>query len=139
MGAVEESDGAGMALIGHDLGKSETRSVVDHDMHELPTGSWSMVAAIAGDAMACALDAAEFFDVEMDELARELALVAHDWRGGIEGGEVCEAVAVEEARNGGFGESTLARDLKSGQAQPTQGEDDGYLGERCLPGAAQRT
>ncbi len=106
-GAVEEGDGAGVALIGHDLGKSEARSVVDHDVDELPTGSWSMVAAIAGDAMACAHDAAELFDVEMDKLTRGLALVAHDWRGGIEGGEVCEAVAVEEARNGGFGESDV--------------------------------
>jgi hypothetical protein len=76
-GAVEEGDGAGVALIGHDLGKSEARSVVDHDVDELPTGSWSMVAAIAGDAMACAHDAAELFDVEMDKLTRELALVAH--------------------------------------------------------------
>lgn len=60
-------------------------------MDELPTQALADAApvalsgAIAGDAMADALDAAELLDVDVDEFAGMLALVADDGRTGFEG------------------------------------------------------
>jgi hypothetical protein len=51
-------------------------------MDELPTqplaaaATVALAAAIAGDTMADAIDAAELFDVDVDQLARGLALIA---------------------------------------------------------------
>src|SRR5260221_8666281 len=57
-------------------------SVVDADMNEFPAEAFAAAApvalacAIAGDAVADAIDPAELLDIDMDELAGVLALVA---------------------------------------------------------------
>jgi hypothetical protein len=58
----------------------------------LPAGP-ALVAragAIAGDAVADAVDAAELLDVDMDEFARRVALIADDGGLGIERGKAAE-------------------------------------------------
>ena len=52
--------------------------VVDADMDELPAdaAAVALAGAIAGDAMANAVEVAELFDVDMDHLAGCFALVA---------------------------------------------------------------
>ena len=55
-----------------------------------------IVLTIAGDAVARAHDASELLDVEMDEFARMLALIAADRRRRRESGELV-GMAVEEA------------------------------------------
>jgi hypothetical protein len=51
-------------------------------MHELPADTTPIApaGAIAGDAMADAVDAAELLDVNMDEFAGTVALIADDRR-----------------------------------------------------------
>ncbi len=82
-GAFQEEDGAVLAFIGHDLGEGEARGVIDADVDELPPGAPDLVAPIMGDAMTGAHDATELLDVEVEQLAGELALVADHWQSGL--------------------------------------------------------
>jgi hypothetical protein len=57
-------------------------------MDELPTGAVVTVDGArisSGDAVADGADPAEFFDIEMDELAWTLAFIAADQFGRLEG------------------------------------------------------
>jgi len=65
-----------VALIRHDLGKGQAGSIIDADVDELPTRAADLIAPVVGDAMTWAHDFAELFDIEMEQFARELALVA---------------------------------------------------------------
>jgi hypothetical protein len=65
-------------LIGHDLHEGDARGIVDADMDELPpdpavTINRSRISS--GDTVPDGADAAELFDVEVDEFARVLALI----------------------------------------------------------------
>jgi len=59
----------------------------------------ALARTIAGDAVADAVDPAELLDVDMDEFARMLALVADDRGLGLEGGEAVEADPAERQAN----------------------------------------
>jgi hypothetical protein len=73
---VEEGDGARVALVAQDLDGGKPRGVVDGDVSELPASTAGAVPAIASDAVTDPLDPAELLDVEVEELAGRLALVA---------------------------------------------------------------
>ena len=107
-------------------------------MDILEAGASDQITAIAGDAVTGALDPGELFDVEVDELAGVLAFITADRRRRLEQGEAVELMATEEARDGGFGEAGLARNLEAGQTPPAQRQDDGDLRWRRLPGTALR-
>ena len=88
--ALEESDGVGFALVGQDLGVSETGGVIDGDVERLPAGAAPVALACA---MADAIDASEFLGVDVDEFTRPLALVADGLGAFIESLEAAEAAA----------------------------------------------
>ncbi len=138
-GAFEEEDSAVLAFIGHDLSKGEAGSVIDANMDVFPTGAAHLIASIVGHAVAGADNAAELFDVEVEEFSGVLPLVAHDWRSGLQGTQPSEPVAPEQARDGGAREPTLARDLEAGQTQPAQSQDDRHLRRRSLAWMALRS
>ena len=73
-----------------------------------------------------------FLEIKMEQLARKLALVTHPWRGGLEQREPMQAVAAQEARDGGLGKRALPGDLEAWQAQAAQREHHGDLRERRL-------
>src|SRR5260370_28514388 len=77
-GGVEEGEGGGCAVGLHDRGEGQARGVVDADMDELPadTAAVALALAVTGDAVADLIEFAELFDVDVDHLARPLALVA---------------------------------------------------------------
>ena len=136
---LEEDDGVWVALVGHDLGEGEARSIINADMDIFPASAVDLVATIMSDAVARAHDLAEFLNIEVEELAWELALVAENWWSGIEGAEPSQAVATQETRDGRFGAGALACDLKAWQTQTAQSEDHSDLRWRRLLGAAPRT
>ncbi len=72
------------------------------------------IAPVASDAVTGPLDPSELLDVEVDELAWVRALVTADRRRWLEQGQTVEMMATEEARDGGFGEAGLPRNLKAG-------------------------
>lgn len=50
-------------------------------MDELSAGATEIASAIAGDALADTVKAAEFFDVDVDQLAGNLTFIAANWPG----------------------------------------------------------
>src|SRR5271163_1178104 len=73
--SFEEGDGADGFFVGLHLDEGDAGGVVDRDMGELPSeafaarSSIALTGPVAGDSVADAVDAAEFFDVEVDHLA----------------------------------------------------------------------
>ena len=63
------------AFVGQDLGIRRSGLVVDRNREELPANAARLAAAIVMGAMS---DFAELIDIDVNELARSLALVAHD-------------------------------------------------------------
>lgn len=72
--------------------KATTRNIVDADMDELPADAarLALPCAIAGDAMADTTEFAELFDVNVDELAWMLALMATEWLCRLKSAEVVQ-------------------------------------------------
>ena len=83
---LEEGDGALLSLVRQDLREGDAGGVVDADVDELPADAAAvgLAGAIAGDAMADAFEAAEFLDVDVDHVARLVALVAAHRLGWLE-------------------------------------------------------
>src|SRR5690606_11228776 len=78
-GGLEEGDSALLALVVHNLDESDARGVIDADVDELPADAEMTVDRTrmsSGDAVPHRANPAELLDVEMDELAGVLALIA---------------------------------------------------------------
>src|SRR2546430_9410850 len=115
--------------------------VFDSDVDEFPAGTLTAAIACAasGDAVAPAAEAAELLNVEMDDLAWFLALVAWMWLLQLEAREPAEAAAFENARDAGFGDADLGCDVLLGAALTAQvfdgvgcGKRDWFVDERGL-------
>src|SRR6516225_2120762 len=132
-GGDQERDGAFLRLVGEDLSTRYPRMVVDSDVDEFPacTLTAAIACAASGDAVAHAAETAEL-NVEMDDLAWFLALVAWMWLLQLEAGEPAEAAAFENARDAGFGDSDLGCDVLLGAALTTQVFDGVGCGKRDL-------
>jgi hypothetical protein len=122
---VKEGDGALGGLVWEKLGEGETAVVIDGDVEVFPTGAAGVIAlTVAGDAMAGAFDAGELLDVEMEQLARERALVTLDWRRRRKLRQA-ETMAAQETGDAGFGEPGSAGDLEARQPAAAQSQDAG--------------
>src|SRR5260370_32441411 len=78
----EEEKGRLVGLVGQDGGEADAAVVVDGDVQILVSCATRLPSAVAGDAVAWLDDASQTLDIEVDEAARPLVLVAHDrrWR-----------------------------------------------------------
>jgi len=72
----EEAQCRAVALVGQDRCEGEPGVVLDGDMQVLPTGTTAFAGAVAMNAMTRLDDAGQSLDVEMDEIAGMLVLVA---------------------------------------------------------------
>jgi hypothetical protein len=75
---VEEVEGGAGCFVGVEGGVGEPCVVVDADVEVVPAGLAAAAAEQAGVGVAGAFDAAEFFDVDVDELAGSLPFVADE-------------------------------------------------------------
>src|ERR687892_894905 len=127
---LEEGDGAGLALVGQDLGVSQARGIIDRDVQVLPADAAVAVdhaGVAAGDAVPDAGDLAELLGVDVHELAGALALVAHDRRGRIEALEAAEATTAQDAADGRERQAEAARDHGRGKPLAAERLDRGDL------------
>lgn len=76
-------DGTFLFLVGQDLAEGDAGGIVNADMDELPTcaaftGSpvIALAGAIAGDAMADAVETAKLLDIDVDHVARLVTLIS---------------------------------------------------------------
>src|SRR5271155_889649 len=75
--ALEKRHRAFLALVAQHLAKGQARGIINADVEVFPASAAPPVAGIAGDAVPNRLDTAELLDIDMDQLAWPLALVAH--------------------------------------------------------------
>ncbi len=75
---LEEGDGGMGLLIGEDLSEGQARVIVDSDMQGLPARMFVLTTAAAIAAPNDLLEAGHALDVEMEEIAGEGMLIAHD-------------------------------------------------------------
>ncbi len=95
--ALQERHRAGLALIRQHLAVGQARGIVDADVHGLPAGAALAIPAVAGNAMADRLDPPELLGVDVEQLARPFALVAHDRRPRLERRQLAEPEAAQDA------------------------------------------
>ena len=117
-GGTQESDGTALGFIWKDVSEADAGSVVDTDVDELPSDAAriTLADAITSDAMAGTLESAELFDVDVDQLAGMLPLVAADGLCWLESLEVVEAQACEHAADGGGRDRNHGGDLLAREA-----------------------
>ena len=138
-GLEQGVQGAGDFFVWEEAGEGEAGMVVDGDVEGLDAGAWIAVGAVAGGADAGLGEAAELLDVEVEEVAGEVAFVAEDGRfGRFEGSEAVEAVAAQDAGEGGFGDGQDHADLGVGTALAAQGDDLGFELRGGLAGLVPR-
>src|SRR4029453_8559542 len=100
---LEEGDRALLLLVREDLREGHPGGIVDADVDELPPDApaLALTGSIASDAVADTVDAAELFDIDVDQFAGMLAFVAANRRGGFERLDAVEAEAPEDAADRG--------------------------------------
>ena len=123
-GLSESGEDTGDLFIWEEAGEGEAGVVVDGDVEGFDAGVAAAFGAITGGADTGALKATQLLDVEVEEIAREVALVADDrWFGRFEGGETIETVAAQDAGESGLGNGQQSEDLGVGAALTAKGED----------------
>src|SRR5690606_22004364 len=120
-GGPEEGHGALLLLVGQNLREADARGIVDRDVDELPADrSRAAGLAVAGDAVTDLVETAELLEVDVDQLARMLALIAADRFGRLERRNAIEAKAPENPADGRRRHPELGGDLLAGPALPAQ-------------------
>ena len=102
-GGIQEGDGALFALIGHDLHEGDARGIVNADVNVFPTDAEVAIDHArlpSGDAVPHRANTAELLDIDVDEFARVLALVAPDRFGWLQGAELVQAERTQNPANG---------------------------------------
>jgi hypothetical protein len=133
-GRPEKGHGAVGGFVGLDLGEGDAGMVVNADVDEIPASAAALVRTrpIAGDAVADTLETPELFDVDVNDLAWVLALIAALRFGRLQITYPVQAQAAQDAADGGRRYLDLGRDLLAGVALAAQGLDGGTCGWRGL-------
>ena len=125
--AAGKSDSAVGFFVGEDFAVGQAAGIVDGDVEIFPAGAAlvALAGAITGDAVADAVDAAEFLDVDVDEFAGFLALIAHDLWPGFERAEPSKTEPAQHGADGRARQTKLTRDLRTGAPLAAQALDRG--------------
>lgn len=79
-GTQQESGAAFLGFVRQDLDVAQAGVIVDTDMNEVPPDSCrAMMPTFACDPVSDALNSPQFLDVDVQELAGALPLLAHRW------------------------------------------------------------
>jgi hypothetical protein len=136
-GALEESYGGFLSLIGQDFQVGQARSVIDADMDKLPARR-TTGATDSSDAVADAVDAAQLLDVQVQELSGMFFLVASRWLGRIQSFESTQTPSGEDSGHSRASQIQTSGDLS--RDHPPVSEFHNLIDHSgCrLPGAAMR-
>ena len=103
------------------------------------TAPVALDGALAGHAVADAVDAAKLLDVDVDQLARLRALVADHRRAGTKGGHAAAAAVAQHLANNSDGAAEPACDNQAGRALAPQRFDRILIGRLQACWAPTRT
>jgi hypothetical protein len=136
--ALQERHRAGLAFIRQHFAVGQARGIVDADVHGLPAGATPAVPPVAGDPMADRHDPAELLGVDVDQLARPVALIAHDRRLGLERAQLAQPQTAQNAADRRDRHGKLTRDRRTAQTLPPPVLDLGHARGRHLVGTVLR-
>ena len=137
---IECGDDAFDLLVREETGESEAGVIVDGNVQGFDAGVAVAQRAIAGGTDARTREAAQLLNVEMKEFAGMGAFVTLRRRfGAIERGETLEAVAAQDAGDGGERDLEHGKDLGVGTALSAQREDVGFEPGTGAPGLVPRS
>ena len=80
-GITQEDQGGQSGFIWHDFGIGQAGMVIDSHVEDFPSGAplVALALAVSGDAVADAIDPAQFFGIDMDHIAGRVFFVAYDF------------------------------------------------------------
>lgn len=113
---------AGAGLIGFDRGPVHATSINNGPMYMISVGALADISAAAGYPVARPPEAPEFPDIQMQQIAGGIVLVARDRRRRFEGRLPVQSGALEHPRHGGW-PAHLLTDLPIDAAFALQGYD----------------
>ena len=121
-GAGEESDGRLLFFVRQHFGIGKPCGIVDGDMEGFPSRCWSAPVSLAfaasGDAVSNPNDAAQFFGIEVDELAWIFPLIANNRRFFFEAFQPPKTAAAEDGAHGGTGQAKARRNFGAREPLP---------------------
>ena len=135
-GGGEKRRGTGGRLVGVDLREGHAGMVIHADMDVFPAGAWTGATAVVGDAVAGAAKPAEFLDIEVQQVAGMRMFVTADGRRRVEGGQLLETLAAEDATDRRGRHVRRGADVGATPAAPAQRHDLGRDQRRQCPGLA---
>jgi hypothetical protein len=109
-GGGEEGSGRGRLLIGQDLGEGDAGVIVDGDMDEVPAQAAGTAALVAMNAVADLGEAAEFLDIEMQQIAGGSMFVALRRGGGLQIAQAIEFEPSQQAADRGRAKPGMSGD-----------------------------
>ncbi|AMD44719.1 hypothetical protein H558_03950 [Bordetella holmesii H558] len=83
-----------------DVGEGHAGVVIDGHEDEVPAGPLNGIASVARDPVARALDTSQLLDVDVQQIAGGLMLVAHHRLGRLQVGQVRQTGAGQDAADG---------------------------------------
>ncbi len=122
---LKEGDGAGFSLVPHHPAKGDAGCIVDTDMDELPTDAEVAIdhtGLSSCDPMADGADPAKLLDIDMDELARILTLIAAN-RLQLQSAQLVQAQSTQNPADRGRRDAGVGRALLAGPALAAQALD----------------
>jgi hypothetical protein len=117
-------DNAGSFFVREQTSEGEAGVVIDGDVQAFDAGAGIALGAVTGGAHTGTQEAAELLDVEVEELAGEIAFVAPGRRfGRFQSREAIEVMTAQDAGKSGLGEGQNHHDLSVGAALAAERED----------------
>ena len=111
--ADQEAGGGAAPLVGQHFDVGKPRGIVDGHVEEVVAHALARSEAVAGDAVADALEAGELLDIEVYELARPLALTAANRHRRLQALEPPDPTPLQPGRHGGASDIDLPGDLSA--------------------------
>jgi hypothetical protein len=124
-GLLEGIEDAWNLFVWEDAGEGHAGMIVDGDVKAFDTGMPVADGPITGGANAWAIEAAQFLDIEVEQLPWVSAFVSDHRRGRLKSGKTVQAVSLQDPGDGGFGDRDHGEDLGIGATLATQGNDIG--------------
>jgi len=104
-------------------GEGQAGMIIDGDVETFDAGARVAHGPITGGADSRTAEAAQFLNVEMEELAWVSAFVANHRRSRFQSCQPLQAVTAKDAGNGGLGDADHGEDLSVRAPLTAQGED----------------
>ena len=100
-GLAQEGAGGSSSFVGKHGGESDAGVIVDGNIEELPTGAASFVLGVAGETMTGLMNAGQFLDVDVQQVAGSGMFVAHDGQSGFEHTDFVQLPSRQDAAHRG--------------------------------------